>query len=192
MHGGIAHQADQSDLCGGYSRLRSQLLQKLPQHRQDALLQDRLRAGHGRFDPGDHIRTVAGLGVHGTGGGEKPAGFSVQQKSHQGRGADVEGGGIGVEPVGVDRCGQAVGQDGGSLPAGEGDGHALKDTGLTGQDGLFAQRNLAFSAGPLSAAGRVGMEAGGDLGLQQGRSGLDGRGDVVGKKGHLKHPIPSL
>ena len=183
VHGGVAHHADETDLVLVDARFLCQLRKKLPELRQDGLLENRSFCPHGSLDPGDDIRAVLGLGVHATRGGEQLAGFAAEQKGHQGGGTDVKCGYIFMEAVGFYRGAHARFQDGNRIRIRKRYDQILPDLGLAGENRISIDLDPAFAAGAPSAAGGIGVQTRADHGLQDRRARIHGNRDVVGKKG---------
>ena len=112
------------------------------------------------LNPGDHIRAVLALGVQGAGLGEQGSGFPGQQIGNHGGGADVDGKRVFVGPIRSRLDALTLGQNSGGGGLGKGHGTVRPHNSLTGQDfcpGLYC--DFAFPAGPVAAAGCVGLQA---------------------------------
>ena len=101
VHGGVADGGDQGNISRGDPGPGGHFRKQLPKGRQDGFLQDRLMVAKGGLDPGDDVRAKLDLGIDGAGGGQQLPGPTVQQKAHHRGGANVEGGGVFMAPVGT-------------------------------------------------------------------------------------------
>ena len=194
VHGGVAHHSGGGDVLHPDAPAAGRLPGQARDGGPDAFAQLLSPALQGALDPGDHIRAEAALGIDAAGPLQDRSRSAIQQIGHHGGGADVQGQGVGVRPVGLYRRFQTPGQDPHLLRGGSLHGHVPVHDGPAGQDLRAIHPHPAFSAGAIAAAGGVGPESGGRLGRQQRGPLLHRRGDPVGQEGHLiaLHGAPSF
>ena len=160
VHGRVAHNGGAGDFLrrngGSLGRLPGQTVQG----GEDAVLHLFPAAVQHVLNAGNHIRAVLALGVQGAGLGEQSTGFPGQQIGNHGGGADIDGKRVFVGPIRSRLDALTLGQNSGGGGLGKGHGTVRPHNSLTGQDfcpGLYC--DFAFPAGPVAAAGCVGLQA---------------------------------